>query len=91
MMQEKDKVLPFFILRRRGTFVYADGRMYVGSWVSNSRQGFGTFYWSNGASFAGEWFDNLRSGHGMMTWADKTTYEGTFVHDAPKGTLFEVV
>jgi hypothetical protein len=38
-----------------GTFLWPDGRQYIGGYVSDLKEGFGIFMWPNGKRFEGNW------------------------------------
>lgn len=40
----------------QGTFTWADGRCYSGSYVNDKKEGFGIFTWPDGKKYEGEWF-----------------------------------
>ena len=50
-----------------GTFIYADGKKYIGEWEQNQMHGEGTFYWPNGtAEFQGEFNKGKYHGKGKL-------------------------
>lgn len=59
-----------------GTYIWPDGRKYVGiqiykqklgSFENDLRNGFGTFTWQDGKEFRGEWKDGRQHGKGVMS------------------------
>ena len=38
-----------------GTFTWPDGRLYVGEYVDDMKQGEGTFEWPSGVKYIGSW------------------------------------
>lgn len=36
-----------------GTYIWADGRKYVGQWFNNKMHGQGTFSWADGKQYTG--------------------------------------
>lgn len=54
-----------------GTFIWADGRKYIGEWKKGKQHGKGTFIKTNGQSRDGEWIDGRR-----VKWLDEAV-EGT--------------
>jgi hypothetical protein len=59
----------------QGTFVWADGRKYVGAYVNDRKEGHGSFLWTNGKKFEGEWLDGKWHGFGDYT-AEGVTKRG---------------
>lgn len=53
-----------------GTFVWADGRKYVGEWKKGKQHGKGTFIKASGESREGEWVDGRR-----IRWLDEGNTE----------------
>jgi|TARA_B100000749_G_scaffold8990_1_gene7407 hypothetical protein len=72
-----------------GTFTWASGNVYDGSWVSGKRQGSGTFTWASGTRYVGDWHQDRQHGEGWMVWANGTQYSGQWVygHKEGHGTL----
>lgn len=54
----------------QGTYVFKDGRKYVGQFENRSFHGFGIFTWPNGERYVGQFNYDLRHGQGTMTKAD---------------------
>lgn len=40
-----------------GQYIWADGCMYIGNYISDKKQGFGKFIWPNGKRYEGEWLN----------------------------------
>lgn len=38
-----------------GTFIWADGRKYVGQYLDDKKHGEGTFEWPDGRKYKGSW------------------------------------
>ena len=72
-----------------GTFTWASGNVYEGSWASGKRQGSGTFTWASGTRYVGDWHQDKQHGEGWMVWANGTQYSGQWVygHKEGHGTL----
>ena len=45
-------------MQGRGTFHYADGKVYVGDWLEDQREGFGVLSYPNGDKYEGQWRAN---------------------------------
>ncbi|MEF3303676.1 MORN repeat-containing protein [Paenibacillus sp. GYB003] len=60
----------------RGTYVWADGTTYEGTWVNDLEHGSGEKRYANGDSYSGEWREGTFHGNGVYVWADGTRYEG---------------
>ena len=41
----------------RGTFTWPDGRLYIGEFVKDKKEGSGIFLWTDGRKYDGEWKD----------------------------------
>ena len=39
----------------KGTFIWPDGRKYLGEYVNERKHGYGEFYWPNGRVYKGHW------------------------------------
>ena len=39
----------------QGTFIWPDGKKYVGTYVNDKKEGTGTFEWPNGRKYSGSW------------------------------------
>ncbi len=75
-----------------GTFVWANGDRYEGTFVDGKRTGRGTFVWQNGTRYVGDFVDNMITGTGTMTSPNGTRYEGDFVNGrrTGQGTMISV-
>jgi hypothetical protein len=67
----------------RGTFVFPDGTIEVGTWHADGSPCGGTITWTDGREYKGDWklADNapeIPDGHGQMTWPDGRKYIGQF-------------
>jgi hypothetical protein len=89
-----------------GSFVFADGSKYEGSWLKKDgvtfRQGRGVYV--DGASdaqrYEGEWADDMMQGRGTFTYASGAKYEGEFNANKyhgfgsftfPDGSVYEAI
>jgi len=53
--------------RGYGVETYADGGVYSGQFVDDSRCGFGVYAFADGRTFAGAWVDGMPHGEGIET------------------------
>jgi len=51
-----------------GTYIWSDGKKYVGSWSRNTRKGFGIMILQDGKYYKGEWDNDERYGQGEFHW-----------------------
>eukprot|EP01097_Dermamoeba_algensis_P010240 TRINITY_DN7480_c0_g1_i2.p1 TRINITY_DN7480_c0_g1~~TRINITY_DN7480_c0_g1_i2.p1 ORF type:complete len:226 (-),score=23.72 TRINITY_DN7480_c0_g1_i2:203-880(-) len=63
----------------------SNGRIYVGEWKDDKRNGFGEFTWPGGDSYSGRWKDSKRHGNGTYKWADGRVYQGEWNEDKRHG------
>ncbi len=68
----------------KGTFYYANGHRYNGSFVSNKKEGYGEFYFVDGRNYAGGFKADKYDGKGLYT-SNQFTYEGEFKEDKYQG------
>jgi hypothetical protein len=40
-----------------GTFVWPDGRKYIGDYCEDKKKGYGEFQWPDGRCYRGEWLN----------------------------------
>lgn len=66
---------------KRGTYIWADGRIYKGHFSFGRRDYQGTMTWPDGRKYEGGWKDDECNGLGTMTWPDGTKYSGGFEGD----------
>ena len=64
---------------------YADGTVYVGAWVDDSRTGTGKQTWGSRTQWAGDvyegaWLNDERTGYGKYTYANGYVEEGRYVN-----------
>ena len=50
-----------------GSFIWPDGRSYVGEYYYDKKHGYGTFTWPSGKVYSGEWADGKQHGIGTLT------------------------
>ena len=60
----------------QGTFIYPDGKRYVGEWKDGKRHGQGVSTHPDGWKYVGEFKDGVLSGHGTYTYPDGRKYVG---------------
>ncbi len=69
-----------------GTFTYADGSVYQGSFVKDKKEDVsGTLTLPNGDSYVGEFHEDRREGHGEYRYANGDVYTGEFKDGLPDG------
>ncbi len=51
-----------------GTYLWADGRKYLGQWVNNKMHGKGIFTWPDGRVYEGDYYDDKKQGQGIFIW-----------------------
>lgn len=61
-----------------GTYTYADGSVYTGSWQNDMRNGKGIINFANGDRFEGEFASDLQNGQGTMAFANGATFAGSW-------------
>ena len=64
-----------------GTYNFANGAKYVGTWKDDKRDGTGVFNLSHGDTYNGEFKDGMMHGKGKFTSADGDIFEGTYEFD----------
>lgn len=47
-----------------GTFVWQDGRKYIGEYKDDVKTGYGEFFWPDGRSYKGNWVNGKQHGEG---------------------------
>lgn len=53
----------------QGTFTWKDGRIYVGRYNNDKKEGKGVFTWPDGREYDGEWKDGKQHGIGVFKTA----------------------
>ncbi|MEM6963745.1 MAG: caspase family protein [Bacteroidota bacterium] len=61
-----------------GTFVYASGAKYIGTFKNGKMNGDGALYFSNGNKYFGQWKNQYREGKGKMVFSNGDTFRGNF-------------
>ena len=80
----------------QGTYVWADGRRFEGSWVKNAQHGIGVSYLPDGrVQYSGVWIDgvyrwqvlsgDVQNGTGKIKTPEGDVYEGLFSNFIPEG------
>jgi len=59
-----------------GTFIWANGSKYIGSWKNGAKNGQGTTTYFNGDTYVGEWKNGVHSGQGTYNWLNGGKYAG---------------
>jgi uncharacterized membrane protein len=71
---------------KSGTFTWADGSNYQGSYVNEKRNGRGILNYADGSRYEGYWKDDEEHGEGKMYWAKQDkTYQGNWVNGSREG------
>ena len=53
-----------------GTYLWADGRQYIGEWKNGKMEGKGVQTWVDGKSYVGEYVADRKEGYGEFVWPD---------------------
>lgn len=75
----------FGILSGTGTFHFASGECYEGSWFENQLQGYGVLSAPNAGEYSGDFSGSKKNGNGTFTWLNGDNYVGSWVDDAMSG------
>ena len=67
-----------------GTYTYASGGYYDGSWLYGRKKGNGCMK-AFDEYYKGEWANNAKMGTGVYIWPNGDTYEGEFISDLREG------
>ena len=71
----------FLLIYRFGTYKWADGRTYKGTWQDDKMHGkLCTYVWPDGKSYLGDFEKGLKNGYGEFTWASGKVYKGNWVN-----------
>ena len=62
-----------------GTYVWNDGRKYVGTWKDNMMHGQGVFSWEDGRVYEGAYIKDRKEGFGIFKWY--VSYSALSVHN----------
>jgi hypothetical protein len=74
-----------FVHHGKGTFNYASGGKYVGSFKYGKKHFEGTMTWANGAKYVGNWNQGKKHWDGTMTDSLGNVYVGEFDEDKRHG------
>lgn len=55
----------------KGEFKWVDGRIYIGEYNNDKKQGFGMFKWPDGRIYEGFWVDGKQNGCGKSISENK--------------------
>ena len=66
------------MLSGTGTFTYASGASYTGSFVAGKYHGEGQYKWPNGTTYTGGFFEGVIHGEGTYTDEDNRQWQGHF-------------
>lgn len=69
----------------RGTYSWANGQRFVGSWRDELPDGEGEWTSPEGDRYVGRFIKGKREGQGRMVYANKTEYIGEWHNDLPSG------
>jgi hypothetical protein len=69
----------------QGTFIYTDGRTYVGMFKNDMMHGEGTFTYPDGRKYVGMFKDDMKDGEGTFTFPNGQIQEGMFSKNVPHG------
>ena len=56
--------------------MWGDGRIYVGAYKNDTKEGYGEFYWPDGRAFKGDWKNGKQHGPGIMYEKDGKQVKG---------------
>ena len=59
-----------------GLFRWATGRVYIGDWASDLKEGVGILTFKGGNEYSGEFRNDRRQGYGYYQWADNRKFKG---------------
>lgn len=68
-----------------GTYQWASGNKYTGSFKNGRRDGQGVFIFTNGDKYIGEFKQSKRTGVGIYYFSNGETYEGEYLDDVRTG------
>ena len=68
-----------------GTYTYATGAIYTGSWEDGKRSGLGRTISSNGEEYVGNYSNNSRSGYGEYSFPSGEVYKGNWSESKRSG------
>jgi len=68
-----------------GIQTYANGNVFRGCWVNDSRHGYGELVHTDGAVYLGMWEHDSKQGQGKYIFANGGTYEGSYYEDMIHG------
>ena len=55
------------LMHGRGALKYADGRLFIGNFVKDIKEGRGRFDWPDGRSYDGYWSNGKQDGPGVIS------------------------
>eukprot|EP00347_Sterkiella_histriomuscorum_P022471 403338366 len=61
-----------------GMYIWSDGTLYNGEWISNLRQGQGEYFWPEGSSYKGNWKNDIWMGEGQYTNSYGVQFKGNW-------------
>ena len=73
------------VLNGKGTFTYASGSSYTGSFVAGKYHGEGKYEWPNGTHYIGSWQEGVMHGDGTYTDVDGREWSGHFFNGTGPG------
>ena len=74
----------------KGEFSWADGKIYIGDYKDDKKEGFGIFRWPDGRQYEGQWKDGKQNGSGKLKDSDGKEYPGEWL-DGKKIWLIQLI
>lgn len=68
-----------------GSYRWATGSIYEGSFERGKRHGYGVHNWADGRRYSGEWYNGLRHGVGSHVYLTGDAYSGNWLADRRHG------
>jgi len=72
-------------LNNKGTYLWSDGRSYVGTWKDNCMDGKGIYTWKDGRKYEGGYYMDKKQGLGTYSWVDGRKLIGFWNHGKQEG------
>lgn len=55
-------------IQGKGTYIWSDGRKFVGNWKNSKMRGKGFYSWEDGRSYEGNYFEGKKHGFRVFFW-----------------------
>ena len=55
-----------------GSYKWGDGRIFMGQYVNDKKEGHGIYLWADGRAYNGEWLEGKQHGNGYYVVIDST-------------------